>query len=150
MEMGTHANGYPWREEIGWFFLFYCYCGIIDIYRGNSYLFLHSVKFLQWTILFFWFYKIKKLLFWGACVAQSVKCLVPVKCSTSAQAMISEFVSSSPVWGSVQTAPSLEPASDSVSPSLCVPPPLTLCLCLCLCLCLSLSKINIKQTNNLC
>ena len=37
---------------------------------------------------------------------------------TSAQITISRFVSSSPVSGSVLTAQSLEPASDSVSPSL--------------------------------
>ena len=37
---------------------------------------------------------------------------------TSAQVMISRFVSSSPASGSVLTARSLEPASDSVSPSL--------------------------------
>ena len=58
----------------------------------------------------------------GACVAQSVGH------STSAQVMISRFVSSSPVLGSVLTAQSLEPASDSVSPSLSAPPPLVLCL----------------------
>ena len=39
-----------------------------------------------------------------------------VKCPTSAQVMISQFVSSSPESGSVLTAQSLEPASDSVSP----------------------------------
>ena len=49
---------------------------------------------------------------WGAWLVQSVKCL------TSAQVMISWFVSSSPALGSVLTAGSLEPASDSVSPSL--------------------------------
>ena len=54
--------------------------------------------------------------------AQSVKRL------TSAQVMISRFVSSIPAWGSVLTAQSLEPASDSVSPSLSAPPPLTLSL----------------------
>ena len=53
---------------------------------------------------------------------------------TSAQVMISRFVGSSPVSGSVLTARSLEPASDSVSPSLSAPPPLTLCV--------SLSRIN--------
>ena len=42
-----------------------------------------------------------------------------VKCPTSAQVMISWLVSSSSVSGSVLTAPSLEPASDSVSLSLC-------------------------------
>ena len=62
----------------------------------------------------------------GAWVAQSVKC------PTSAQVMISWFVSSSPSSGSVLTAQSLESASDSVSPSLSAPPVLTL----------SVSKIN--------
>ena len=37
---------------------------------------------------------------------------------TSAQVMISQFVSSSAASGSVLTAQSLEPVSDSVSPSL--------------------------------
>ena len=69
---------------------------------------------------------------WGIWVAQSVEHL------TSAQVMISQFVSSSPVSGSVLTAQSLEPASDSVSPSLSAPPLLMLCLSLSL----SLSKIN--------
>ena len=46
--------------------------------------------------------------------------------------MISWFTSSSPTSGSVPTAQSLEPASDSVSPSLSAPPLLAL----------SLSKIN--------
>ena len=71
---------------------------------------------------------------WGSWLAQSVQRL------TWAQAMISRFVSSSPVLGSVLTGWSLEPALDSVSPSLSVPPPLALCLCLCLSV--SLSKIN--------
>ena len=53
---------------------------------------------------------------------------------TSAQVMISWFMSSSPVPGSVLTAWSLEPVSDSVSPSLSASPPLALCLCL--------SKVN--------
>ena len=56
------------------------------------------------------------------------------KCPTSAQVMISWFMSSSPASGSVLTAQSLEPASDSASPSLSAPPLLTLYL--------SLSKIN--------
>ena len=47
---------------------------------------------------------------------------------TSAQIIILRFVSSSPTSGFVLTAQSLEPASDSVSPSLSVPPLLTLCL----------------------
>ena len=48
----------------------------------------------------------------GAWVAQSVKRL------TLVQVMISRFVSLSPMSGSVLTAQSLEPVSDSVSPSL--------------------------------
>ena len=49
---------------------------------------------------------------------------------TSAQVVISQFLSSSPMSGSVLTAQSLEPASDSVSRSLSVPPLLMLCLSL--------------------
>ena len=49
---------------------------------------------------------------------------------TSAQVMISQSVSLSPELGSVLTAQSLEPALDSVSPSLSVP----LCLARDLCL----------------
>ena len=45
-----------------------------------------------------------------------------VKCPTSAQVMILCFVSLSPMWGSVLTAQSLEPASDSVSPSVSASP----------------------------
>ena len=44
--------------------------------------------------------------------------------SILAQVMISWFASSSTTWGSVLTALSLEPASDSVSPSLSAPLPL--------------------------
>ena len=60
----------------------------------------------------------------GTWVARSVKQ------PTSAQVVVSPFVSSSPVSGSVLTAQSLEPASDSVSPSLSAPPLLMLCLSL--------------------
>ena len=60
----------------------------------------------------------------GAWVAQSVQRL------TSAQVMISPFMSLSPISGSLLTAQSLEPAADSVSPSLFAPPPLVLCVCL--------------------
>ena len=49
---------------------------------------------------------------------------------TSAQVMISQFVSLSPASGSVLIAQSLEPALDSVSPPLSAPPMLKLCLCL--------------------
>ena len=53
----------------------------------------------------------------GAWVAQSVKR------PTSAQVTISQSASSSPALGSGLMAQSLEPASDSVSPSLSAPPP---------------------------
>ena len=56
-----------------------------------------------------------------------------------AQVIISQLVSLSPASGSVLTARSLEPALDSVSPSLSTPNPLAFCLCL------SLEKINIKK-----
>ena len=59
---------------------------------------------------------------WGAWVTQLVEH------PTSAQVMISRFVSLSPVLGSVLTAQGLKPASDSVSPSLSAPPLLTLSL----------------------
>ena len=67
-------------------------------------------------------------MFRGSWVAQSAEC------PTSAQVMISQLMSSSPTSGSGLTAQSLEPASDSVSPSLSAPPPLVPCL--------YLSKIN--------
>ena len=70
---------------------------------------------------------------WGAWVAQSVTR------PTSAQVTISQSVSSIPASGSVPTAGSLEPALDSVSPSLSAPPPLVLCLSL------SLKKNKIKK-----
>ena len=49
---------------------------------------------------------------------------------TSAQVMISLSLSLSPAPGSMLTAQSLEPASDSVSPSLSALTPLTLCVSL--------------------
>ena len=52
----------------------------------------------------------QKSIYGGAWVAQKVKR------PTSAQIMISQFVSWSPALGSVLTAQVLEPASDSVSP----------------------------------
>ena len=58
----------------------------------------------------------------GAWVAQSVRR------PTSAQVVISRFMSSSSASGSVLTPQSLEPASGSVSPSLSAPPSLTLSL----------------------
>ena len=59
---------------------------------------------------------------WGTWLAQSVERL------TLGQVMISRFVGSAPESGSVLTVQSLEPALDSVSPSLSVPPLLMLCL----------------------
>ena len=61
---------------------------------------------------------------WGAWAAQSGGR------RTVAQVMISWLVSSSPVSGSVLTAQNLEPALDSVSPSLSAPALLKLCLSL--------------------
>ena len=52
----------------------------------------------------------------GAWVARSVEC------PTSVQVMTLRFVGLSPASGSVLTAWGLEPASDSVSPSLCSSP----------------------------
>ena len=49
-----------------------------------------------------------------------------VKCPILAQVMTSQLVRSSLASGSVLTAQSLEPASDSVSPSVSVPSLLTL------------------------
>ena len=57
----------------------------------------------------------------GAWVAQLVKLL------TLIQIMISHLMGLSPKLGSVLTAQRLEPASNSVSPSLSAPPLLTLC-----------------------
>ena len=66
---------------------------------------------------------------------------------TSPQVMISQSVCLSPALGSVLTAQGLEPALDSVSPSLSDPPPLMLCLSVSLSLSLSLCQksINIKK-----
>ena len=71
---------------------------------------------------FHWLFK--NFLLWGTWVA------LLVKCPTSAQVMISQFMGSSPVLGSVLTAQSLEPALDSLSPSLSAPPPFMPCLSL--------------------
>ena len=76
-------------------------------YHSHSYLKPHGKEHLQ----------LKGRLSKGAWVAQSVKR------PTSAQVMISQFVGSSPATGSVLTARSLEPASDSASPSLSLPLP---------------------------
>ena len=73
-----------------------------------------------------------------------------VKCPALAQVIISQFMGLSPVLGSVLTAQSLEPALDSVSPSLSLCPSstcaharsLSLSLSLSLSHSLSLSKVN--------
>ena len=72
-------------------------------------------------------FAIKRLLtkgFWmrGTWVAQLVKCL------TSAQVMTLRFMGLNSALGSVLTAQSQEPASDSVSPSLSLPLPCLLSL----------------------
>ena len=59
----------------------------------------------------------RRIMWSGAWVAQLVGR------PTSAQVMISQFVSSSPTSGSVLTAQNLEPTSDSVSPPLSLPLP---------------------------
>ena len=64
----------------------------------------------------------KAALLGGAWVAQLVRLL------TWTRVMISQLRSLSPMSGSVLTARSLEPASDSVSPFLSAPPLLMLCL----------------------
>ena len=53
-----------------------------------------------------------------------------VELPTLAQVMISQSVSLGPTSGSVLTAQSLEPASNSWSPSLSAPPPLIFSLSL--------------------
>ena len=62
-----------------------------------------------------------------------------VKRLTSAQVMVLWSVGSSPTLGSLLTAPSLEPALDSVLPSLSTPPLLALCLSV------SQKWINVKK-----
>ena len=68
------------------------------------------------SALFVKLYKIIRRL-WGTWVAQLIRR------PTSAQVMISWFVSSSPTLGFMLTAQSLEPASDSVCVSLSLPLP---------------------------
>ena len=76
----------------------------------------------------------------GAWVAQSVKR------PTSPQVMVSQFVSLSPASGCVLTTQGLEPASDSVSPSLSAPPLLMLYLSLSQKEIKTLKKIKKKNT----
>ena len=101
-----------------------CYEGILNFVKG----------FLIFTVFFSPLRNVNVMIlidFWGAWVAQLVRR------PTLAQVTISWFVGLSPALGSVLTAQSLEPASDSVSPSLSAPPMLMLCL--------SLSIINVKK-----
>ena len=71
-----------------------------------------------------------QIVLFGVCVSLGTRVAQSVKQPTSAQVMISQFVSLSPVSGSVLTAQSLEPTSDSVSPSLSALSPLMLALSL--------------------
>ena len=87
---------------------------------GKPMLFLTACWFFVSFLLFLSanLQKHLKMFVWGAWVAHSVKLL------TSARVMISGFKGSSPASGSVLTAGSLQPASDSVcvSLSLCLSP----------------------------
>ena len=83
-----------------------------------------------WTQLF-------KIETWGTWVVQSVK----ASDFGSGHDLMVRFMGSSAVSGSVLTAHSLEPPSDSVSPSLAVPPLLALCVSHFL----SQKKVNIKK-----
>ena len=83
----------------------------------------------------------KWLRWWGAWVAQSVRC------PTLAQVMNSQFVSSSPTSDSMLTAQSLDLASDSVSPSLC--PSAACALSVSLSLSLKINKY-LKKKKNIC
>ena len=138
----------PYLERLFFFFFFYLY-SILSSWntwpiKGNE---CKSVEWMnKWmnrvtmSTLYLLQVRINKHCKWwkktkqnnrGSWVAQWVRH------PTSAQVMISTFVSLSPALGSVLTAQSLEPASDSVSPSLSAPPSLTPSF--------SLSKINIKK-----
>ena len=65
-----------------------------------------------WTVELIWCHS----LIYNIIVEQGRLGAQSVECPTSAQVMTSQFVGSSPASGSVLTARSLEPASDSVSP----------------------------------
>ena len=78
---------------------------------------LQVCMYIQYFFAQVWRLSYFKRKYRGAGVARLVKHL------TSAQVMISGSMSSSLASGSVLTAQSLEPASDSVSPSLTVPRP---------------------------
>ena len=80
-------------------------------------------KYSEWNLRKAMLMSIRIKEVWGTWVAQLVERL------TLAQVLISLLTSSSPLLGSVLTAQSLEPAWDSVSPSLC-PFPCSLALSL--------------------
>ena len=91
-------------------------------FRRNKNRFSHYFQ-MPFNFLLAWIVfekSLQNLIFGGTWVAQ------PAERPTSAQVMISPFVGSSPASGSVLTARSLEPASDSVSLSLCPSPTCTL------------------------
>ena len=69
-------------------------------------------------------YIMNKCIFRSAWIAQLVECL------TLSQVITSQFMGSRTVLGSGLTAQSLEPTSDSVSPSLSAPSALTFCFSL--------------------
>ena len=78
----------------------------------------HIKRFFQYWLAFF--FKLKWIL--------EGRLGGSVGCPTSAQVMISRFLNSSLMSGSVLTAQGLEPAFNSVSPSLSDPSPFMLCL----------------------
>ena len=126
-----------WKGHAHWIGSIMCFRVLVLAIRGHRYTPLNTrmwsqslSSFTSLAAIYFRKNDVFKMSSPGAWVAQSVKH------PTLAQVMISWFVSSSPESGSVLTGQSLEPASDSVSPSLSAPPLLTLCLSL------SLSKKN--------
>ena len=90
----------------------------------SSTCFSSTAAMIQHLLCATWLFINRKGCCWGNWVAQSVER------PTSALVMISRSMSSSPASGSVLTAQSLEPASDSVSPNLSAPPLLMLSLSL--------------------
>ena len=97
----------------------YFYSGFVVKYIFFKYIHnnekVDSIMHIQ-VVYFLKEYKIHKIYPKDTWAAQSVKCL------TSAQVTISQFVSSSPASASVLTAQSLEPTSSSGSPSLSASP----------------------------
>ena len=103
---------------------FYLFCYVISIGSISLiYLVISEYLFFLVWVLVVVCVSFKELI-QGSWVAQSVKR------PTSAQVMISQFMGGSLTLGSVLTAQSLEPVSDSVPPSCSAPPLLELCLSL--------------------